>query len=194
MKHASSRDVFDYWNERRGRRPAPDRADIDPGGIRRVLADTFILAAEADGEHPFRLAGTRVCALFCRELKAEAFLPLWEEAQRAPLRELLAIVTEETVGIVAGVTGLGPRDAAIDLEMLLLPLGQPRGRNARLLGVLAPLTPPYWLGAQPLTALRLGPLRHLGPALAAMSAPSLVSGRAADEPRKPFVVHDGGRR
>src|SRR5258705_7752830 len=65
MKQASSRDVFNYWNERRGGRPAPDRSEIEPGAIRRALGDTFILAFDAGAEHPFRLAGTRVCALFC---------------------------------------------------------------------------------------------------------------------------------
>jgi hypothetical protein len=73
MKHSSIRELFDYWNERRGRRAAPERGDIEPGDIRGVLADTFILAFDAPASHPFRIAGTRVCALFGRELKGEAF-------------------------------------------------------------------------------------------------------------------------
>src|SRR3954454_9451040 len=44
MKHASIRELFAYWNLRRGARLAPDRSDIDPAVIRGVLADTFILA------------------------------------------------------------------------------------------------------------------------------------------------------
>jgi len=44
MKHPSVRELYDYWNARRGLRSAPDRADIEPGAIRRVLADTFIMA------------------------------------------------------------------------------------------------------------------------------------------------------
>ena len=46
MKHASSRDVFEYWNKRRGYRIAPERGDIEPGPIRRALGDTFILAQD----------------------------------------------------------------------------------------------------------------------------------------------------
>ena len=67
MKHASTRAVFDYWNTRRGARPAPERADIDPVAIRHALGDTFMLAADFADELRFRLAGTRVCALFGRE-------------------------------------------------------------------------------------------------------------------------------
>jgi hypothetical protein len=72
MRHASIRELFDYWNERRGRRPAPERADIEPSAIRGVLADTFILFFQPRIGHPFRVAGTRVCALFGREIKGKA--------------------------------------------------------------------------------------------------------------------------
>jgi len=199
MKHASSRDVFNYWNERRGVRPAPDRNEIEPSAIRRALGDTFILTFDADAGHPFRLAGTRVCALFCGELKGRPFLPLWENTQRGALRELIGIVDEELVGVVAGVTGspatgtaLAPA-APIDLELLLLPLHHRIGRRVRLLGVLAPIAPPYWLGAHPLTGLRLGSLRHLDPGLETTAAPGLRSGRAADDLRARLVVHEGGR-
>ncbi len=77
MKHASTRALYGYWNERRGNRPAPERAEIDPAAIRHALGDTFMLAADFVDELRFRLAGTRVCALFCREIKGEAFSALW---------------------------------------------------------------------------------------------------------------------
>src|SRR3979411_214660 len=52
-------------------RRAPERGDIEPGAIRNVLGDSFIIAYDPEADHPFRLAGTRVCALFGRELKGE---------------------------------------------------------------------------------------------------------------------------
>jgi len=61
MKHAASRELYAYWEERRGQRPAPERADIEPGAIRAALSDTFILELDAGDGHSFRLAGTRVC-------------------------------------------------------------------------------------------------------------------------------------
>src|SRR6185295_14984159 len=104
MKHPSNRELFDYWNALRRRRPAPERGEIEPTAIRRVLADTFILTFDEPAAHPFRIAGTRVCALFNRELKGEGFLPLWEGGSRNLLRDLIANVTDETVGMVAGVS------------------------------------------------------------------------------------------
>ena len=66
MKHASSRELHAYWEQKRGTRAAPERADIDPAAVRGVLSDAFIIALDRGGGHPFRLAGTRVCALFDR--------------------------------------------------------------------------------------------------------------------------------
>ena len=46
MKHAASRELYAYWQERRGKRPAPERTEIEPGAIRQVLSDAFILALD----------------------------------------------------------------------------------------------------------------------------------------------------
>lgn len=98
MKHASSALVLDYWNDRRRHRPAPERGDIDPGEIRQALGDTFMLAADFVDELRFRLAGTRVCALFGREIKGEAFTALFNDDSRRQIDELIAVVTHEAVG------------------------------------------------------------------------------------------------
>ena len=58
MKHAASRELYAYWEERRGRRAAPERAEIEPGAIRGALSDAFILSLDAARGHPVRLAGT----------------------------------------------------------------------------------------------------------------------------------------
>src|SRR5271165_5637188 len=104
MKHAASRELYAYWDERRGKRPAPERAEIEPGAIRQVLSDAFILALDSRAGHPFRLAGTRVCALFGRELKGQSFIGLWAAASQPAISDLLNILDHERVGTVAGVT------------------------------------------------------------------------------------------
>ena len=162
MKHQSTRAVFDYWNKKRGTRLAPARADIDPTEIRHALSDTFMLAADFVDQLRFRLAGTRVCALFGREIKGEAFTALWSESSRKAIDDLLAIVTNEATGAVAGLTARTEDGAETDLELLLLPLAHVGHARIRALGVLAPTIPPYWIGAKPVTELTLGTLRHIG--------------------------------
>ena len=194
MKHQSTRRVFDYWNEKRGIRPAPMRAEIDPTAIRHALSDTFMLAADFTDQLRFRLAGTRVCALFGREIKGEAFSALWSEASGHSIDELLAIVTDEATGAVAGLTARTEDGAETDLELLLLPLAHVGHARVRALGVLAPTNPPYWIGAKPVVELTLGTLRHVGRAADSPLAPRLVQAAAGSRVQHGFVVYSGGRR
>src|SRR5258708_488140 len=142
---------------------------------------------DAANSHSFRLAGTRVCALFGRELKGEAFVDLWALGSRGPITDLLAISTEESVGTVAGVTAHSATGETVDLELLLLPLGMRRPRLARTIGILAPLKAPAWLGASPIGALTLGSRRHVGAVGENRIPPRFMA------PRRGLVVHPGGR-
>lgn len=193
MKHAASRGLFAHWTERRGIRALPERGDIEPAAIRAALGDTFILGAEPGEELRFRLAGTRVCALFGRELKDETFAALWDAGHQAAMRRLLATLGEEEIGVVAGARGRTPEGFSCDLELLVLPLRH-RGRSGRrMLGALAPLTVPVWLGSSRLDPPSLGSLRYLIETLepAAPLLPAASFGR--EQPRRDFVVYEGGR-
>jgi len=193
MKHPSTRKLFDYWTERRGDRPAPERFDIDPAEIRHALGDTFILAADFVDQLRFRLAGTRVCALFCREIKGEAFASLWGEASRKAVEELTQAVTAESEGFVAGLTGRAEDGSEVGLEMLLLPLAHVGHARIRALGVLAPFEPPYWLGEKPLVALELATLRHVGAGAESIITPQFKHAPENIRVRHGFVVYSGGR-
>jgi hypothetical protein len=191
MRHASIRELFDYWNQRRGNRPAPDRGDIEPGAIRKVLADTFILSFDQTAGHPFRIAGTRVCAAFGRELKNERFLDLWAADSHKQIRDLVHVVGTEAVGILASARGTSTAGTSHDVELLVLPLSH-RGRNgARVLGALAPRDAAYWLGACTLGHLTLGTMRYLSPGLE--PAPSIAPARPEGRIRHGFIVYDGGQ-
>ena len=193
MKHSSNRQLFEYWNKRRGRRSAPERGEIEPGAIRHVLADTFILAFETGAGHPFRIAGTRVCALFGRELKGAGFLDLWTAASRSQVRDLMAVAANESVGAVARASGASADGVTRDLELLILPLAH-RGRmDARILGALAPAEVPHWLGAGALGELTLGSLRYLGDAVPAGFAPRIVPTIPKGRIRHGLVIYDGGQ-
>ena len=191
MRHPSSRDVFKYWNARRGHRIAPERGDIEPGPIRRALGDTFMLAQNAPGAYRFRIAGTRCCALFCGELKGAEFIALWAAPERADMLELITAATEESAGFIAGVSGRNADGAIIDLELLLLPLRHRHRSQTRLLGVLAPLVPPYWLGAAPVEGLTRGTIRYLGPGAGHVVAPRLVP--ETENVRRGLTIYYGGR-
>lgn len=190
MKHSSTRALFEYWNRQRGKRPAPARSEIDPADIRHILGDTFILAADFVDEVRFRLAGTRVCALFAREIKGEAFNALWSEPDSKQIDDLLTAVTNENSGAVAGVIGRTEDGAEVELELLLLPLAHAGATRVRALGILAPLVPPYWLGEQPVVELELKALRHINAGQPDAGAPHFGEGQRL---RHGLVVYEGGR-
>lgn len=189
MKHAASRELYSYWQELRGRRPAPERAEIEPAAIRGILSETFILALDRPTGYPFRLAGTRVCALFDRELKGESFLALWDETSRRTMADLLGILANEWVGTVAGVSAQNALGETVDLELLLLPLSATRPVLQRGIGILAPLRTAATTGTTALGPLMLGSRRHIGPAIEKRLLPRIL----APLSRRGLVVYDGGR-
>ena len=105
----------------------------------------------------FRLAGTRVCALFCRELKARSFARCGATTSRETDRATCSpSSTEENDRRRRRRHRPHRRRRDAELEMLLLPLAHAGHARIRALGVLAPLAPPYWLGDKPVAALDLG--------------------------------------
>ena len=201
MKNPANRDLFEYWSKRRGNRIAPERGDIEPNAIRHVLGDSFFLTKDNMANMPFRLAGTRLCALFGRELKNESFFKIWAQADRLTLRKLMAAVLDENIGFVAHATGRTTDGAPllVNLELLVLPLLHRGPLDARVLGALVPMTVPFWLGARVVGPLELGMLRHTGPAVDQIPAPRLVAGdqsskvQQGGQVRGKLVVYEGGR-
>ncbi|WP_316859894.1 PAS domain-containing protein [uncultured Cohaesibacter sp.] len=163
MKHQVTRDLFTYWEGLRGGRTAPERSDIDPAEIHQILGDTFILEYFSESDLKFRLAGTRLCGSFCRELKGRNFYDLWHKDDLASLKLLLTAVAEDEAAAVIGFKGKTERDQELDFEAILLPLrhyGQPK---SRILGAASPADMPYWIGIWPVRELTVSSMRLIWP-------------------------------
>jgi len=139
MKHPSSRTFFAYWDTQRGDARAPDRSDIEPSAVRELLGDVFVLSCNEGNAYPFRVAGTRVCALFGRDLKDTSFSALFSDEARHEIEEIVSVVAEDTLPAVAGVTAASPRGVTTHLELLLLPFKARAHEPISLTGLLAPM-------------------------------------------------------
>ena len=138
MKHPSSREFFAYWDEKRGGARAPDRSEIEPGAVRELLGDIFVLSYDNDAGYPFRVAGTRVCALLGRDLKDTSFSALFAPDSRREIVDIVSYVAEEMLAAIAGITATSEDGTTAHLELLLLPFNNRAHAPISLTGVLAP--------------------------------------------------------
>ncbi len=193
MKHTTSRILFAYWDTLRRDRAAPERGDIEPGAIRQIIADTFILGLESSGQATFRLAGTRCSALLGSQLKGSAFTTLWRERDRADVETAVEAVVSDACGIVLGAMASSDLGQDLALELVLLPLRH-RGRtHARVLGCLSPVSVPTWIGLAPLSSFETRSLRVLDAKREAQMPRPIGPETTALDRRRNFVVHEGGR-
>jgi hypothetical protein len=136
MKHPSSREFYAYWDNARGDALAPDRSEIEPSAVRELLGDVFVLSYNAGAGYPFRVAGTRVCALLGCDLKDRSFSALFNAESRREIEDIISVVTEETLAAVAGITATSSNGSTAHLELLLLPFNARAHAPLSLTGLL----------------------------------------------------------
>lgn len=161
MKHPSARALHAYWDRLRAGRAAPERAEIDPAEIGRLLGDVFLLENSENPRYAVRLAGTRLCALIGHELRGRSFGAFFAADDRPTLFGLLEGVADGQTPAVASLVGETDDARTLDLEMILLPLRHRGKTHARMLGAIVPLDVPYWTGTAPLARIRIKTLRIL---------------------------------
>ena len=211
MNENGSITLFQYWNQLRDGRPAPKRSEVEPADIKSLLADTFILERDTRGEAVFRLAGTRLCACYGRELKGFSFPSLWREKDQRLVSRLLSGVFEQKSLLLLTYEGFSRNGRANKFEMLALPLDGGT-ENPRCLGIISAVEKPFWLGADPLADALIDSVRVIDPDKEpmflknrpAIDVPSLVP-TEFDRPEtisalgrvrriRHLVVFDGGRQ
>ena len=162
MRHKTSKKIFTYWNNLRGTRIAPERTEIEPSDIRDILGDTFIL--EVDHLYrtiSFRLAGTKLCSSYGRELKSVGFLGLWDETDNMKIFDAVKQVYEDARPTVIAHIAQTEGGQFLEYETLLLPLLNGTSKTVRILGTAAPSEVPGWVGMDPITNNRIKSVRSV---------------------------------
>ncbi len=162
MNNKKTIELFQYWNRLRGKRMAPKRTEIEPSDIKTLLADTFILEKDTRGNPVFRLAGTRICAIFGRELKGFSFPSLWPEKESQLMARLLADTFDNGQVISLCFDGISRNNRVAQFEMIAMTLDG-GNENPRALGLITAVTAPYWLGADPVVQARITSVRVVDP-------------------------------
>lgn len=131
-------EIYAYWDKLRGEAAAPMRGQIEPTAIRYALPDLFMLEASPEGDLTFRLVGTRICAMFGRELRGHSFHELWAGGPVSnPIEIAQGVILYESP-VLMNLMGFFDDGETFRFEMLLLPIRSAEGLCDRLLGALVP--------------------------------------------------------
>jgi hypothetical protein len=119
------RQMYAYWEQKRGSRRVPSRADIDPTEIPRLLPNLLISEHVAEGSIErwrYRLAGTAVAAAFGRNPTGHYIDELTKGAYREFIERIHRIVRDEQRALFCASEYTGPRDLRMSAKRLLLPV------------------------------------------------------------------------
>ncbi|WP_190311458.1 PAS domain-containing protein [Rhizobium phaseoli] len=161
MRVQTTIEIFDYWNRIRGAADAPLKSQVEPSAVPHLLQSLFILEAREDGDIVFRLAGTRICDLFGRDLRGERFSSLWAHGQHGDIERTAIGVMDHAMPALFNTTGYSIVGHQASFEIIMMPLRSSNGACDRVLGAIAPVAAASWLEIVPLEFLALDRSRLL---------------------------------
>jgi hypothetical protein len=204
MQQRTLQILFAYWDGLRAGRVAPSRLEIDPSRIGAILPEIFLLERVDAATYSYRLAGTRLCEIFGRELRGTNLLDGWTAADRALLVHDLTLTCEQGAATHFVIEGSAGDARRVQLETLLLPLMHAGNAIERVIGATSAIASPHWLGHDRLIDKRLlshEPIWPDGrPRFPAVSTGNAAQVSSPDPPailrgdRRSFRVLDGGRK
>jgi len=140
----------------------PQRSDVHPSACRSLLGDMFILAVGTE-KLTYRLAGTRLCALYGHELKGREFSDTFGGLDRdAATRWAARAGTENYIAVMSS-KAYDSASNRIDLETLLMPVACNSKRANRVLGLTVACDAPVTLGNRAIDNQTIRSVRTLRP-------------------------------
>jgi hypothetical protein len=118
--------VLAYWQQKRGRRPMPARADIDPLELRAILRHVFLIdVLPGEAEFRFRLLGTAITERYGRDSTRKTVREVYADADPAFVAwytaMLVAVKTSRRPVLAAGPMLMVRKDF-VSFRALHLPL------------------------------------------------------------------------
>ncbi|HYM02503.1 MAG TPA: PAS domain-containing protein [Stellaceae bacterium] len=126
LDDARFEEIRAYWNNKRGVRPMPARADIDPLELKSHLGDLLLIDVFPDlSDFRFRLLGTNITATYGRDNTGRTVREIYETSDPetfTSLSTLYRVVATARVPVRAGFSLRAVNKAFIKFDSLYLPL------------------------------------------------------------------------
>jgi hypothetical protein len=193
--HPGSRALFRYWEKIRAERAAPNRDDLDLTQIRYLVPNLVML--ERDNirlSYKWRLAGTRTCELYRRELTGTDALMGWDKFESQAIKRLFDGVVTSLQPCLIRFRLNTTLNQTIGAELIGLPLQARKDVRIHILGGIFPFREIDNLGYDGIASLELSGARTIW--TEHLPGDRLVAGlRDPQDPAEfaPFQIIQGGR-
>lgn len=159
--HPGSRAIFRHWETIRGEESAPHRDALDLRQLGEFVSWLFIIErSERTGSYIWRLAGSKVCELWRRELTGSEVLAGWDRFEFETVRRLLDGVSKNLQPCTLRLrftTSLGQLN---DVEIIALPL-KARDGSIHIFGGVLPFRNVDALGHERIANIELSAARTI---------------------------------
>ena len=154
--HPGSRALFRYWETLRAERPCPTREEFELADVKTMLADMVVIDRDyLRNTFKFRLAGTRVCALFGQTLTGRNVLEGWDAFESDVIsRHLLTVLNQQQPAVIR-MRLTTDRGEIVAAELVTFPVQMRGSHRFQIIGGLFPFRTAQGLGHQRITAREL---------------------------------------
>lgn len=187
--HPGSRALFRYWESVRGERAAPRRSDVDLKQLRPCVGNLFVFERRRE-IYSWRVAGTRVCELYRRDLTGGDSLADLDTFERATISRFLAGVVDTLQPCVFRFRLNTSERQMIGVEMLGLPMQSGSGDAIHVFGSIFPFRDTSTMTYERITGVELSGARSIH--TEHLPGDELVARLRAGSIRRPFQVVKGG--
>ena len=136
MRQTAARKILSYWQALAPEDGAPAQASVAPRALKSFLPDLFLLERLDRSVFAFRMAGTRLCARYGRELRDHDFVRLWPAAQHGDILAALGRCLQDARPVTLEGAAATLDGKTVAFQVLLMPLTDAAGRTTRVLGAM----------------------------------------------------------
>jgi hypothetical protein len=137
--HPGCRQLFRYWEMLRAERPCPTREEFDVFSLKSILPDMVVIDRDyLRNSFKYRLAGTRVSALFNQNVTNAAVTNGWDSFESDVIsRHLLTVVNQQQPAVIR-MRFTTDRAQAVAAELVALPVQMRDSHRVQIIGGLFP--------------------------------------------------------